>query len=162
MIVTDDKASIEDINDENESIDDDKEQREEETNIIEDDDESIDKTNDDDDGQSTNEDETNNDSDNKHEDIDYTNGHPKRSNAGTGIDRLEMTFGGKSYKSHKAKQFIQKHLFKQKTRKKQQYLQATSEMKKTHSSEDDFKHRYLRKAINVIFAQVEEDGTRYQ
>jgi hypothetical protein len=106
--------------------------------------------------------ETNNDSDNEHMDIEYANGCPKRSNAGTGVDRLEITFGGKSYKSHRAKQLIQKRSFKRKTRKTQQYLQAMSEMKKTQSSEDDFKHRCLRKEINVIFVQAEEDGTRYQ
>eukprot|EP00957_Ditylum_brightwellii_P180683 13764195-Ditylum_brightwellii.AAC.2 len=143
MIVTDDKDSAEDINDENEFIDDDEEQKEEETTIIEYDDKSIDNTNNNNDGQSMNKDETNNDSDNEHTDIEYANGRPKRSNAGTGVDRLEITVGGKSYESHRAKQLIQKHSLKRKTRKTQQYLQAMSEMKKAQSSEDDFKHRCL-------------------
>ena len=88
----------------------------------------------------------------------YENGgrRSQRSNAGTGVQRFEPRFGKKSYEITRKKQYMQ---FKRK-KKKVQFAQVKKLMNKVR--EDHTAPSYLQRAVNIIFAQLEEDEQKFK
>ena len=97
-----------------------------------------------------NEKEDRNSTEDEHDDnTDNNEGRPKRDDAGTGADRLEMAFDGKCHMSDRQKQC----------------LKNATEMKKA-ASNDNLKAKFLRKSVSATLAQSanleKQDGSRRQ
>ena len=78
-------------------------------------------------------------------DAEHNRTRPRRENAGTGVERLEMSFKGKSYKRRKV--IARQH--------KQFLLKAIREMKEKECNSDIFEKHDLNKMIGITFAQAQ-------
>ena len=88
--------------------------------------------------------------------IDDAPQRPRRSNAGSGVERFEPRFGEKTYEIRRKRQYMQ---FKGK-RKHVQLAQVKGLMNKVR--QDAHAPSYLQKAVKVIFAQLEEDEKKFK
>ena len=93
--------------------------------------------------------------DDANENIDQTRtDRPRRSNAGQGVDRLEMHFGGKSYQHFPQKQMtmVGNKMNRQERKRHLSFLQKQAKkLDKRNNSQ------YLQSAMNVMFTQIEDE-----
>ena len=81
---------------------------------------------------------------------------PRRAAAGAGVEKFEPGFDGKSYELNRRKQYFQY----QRKKKHVQLMHVKKLMSKVR--EDQHAPSYLQRAVNVIFAQLEEDERKFK